>query len=117
MATLPDPHDDHPSGLPRLVRLYITQVLIGFALSAVFVGLLIGFNVANLRSLMMNTQGGWIAALMLFFFNGLVFAGVQFAITIMRMGRDDDQGPKGGRRAPVATRAPARVAVAAGGRP
>lgn len=110
MTMMPDPHD----GLPKLVKLYIRQVAIGFALSAVFVGLLIGFNVANLRGLMLSTQGGFVAAFMLFFFNGLVFAGVQFAITIMRMADKDDQGPKGGHRQRVDYSQPARIRVAAG---
>jgi hypothetical protein len=39
---------------------------------------------------------------MLFMFNGLVFAGVQFAITIMHMA--EDETPRGGgRRDPVLT--------------
>lgn len=102
-----------PQGLPKLVKLYVLQIAIGYGLSAVFVGLLLGFNVANLRSLMMATQGGYIAAGLLFFFNGLVFAGVQFAITIMRMATPEDNGPRGGRRAPKATTSPARVNVTA----
>jgi hypothetical protein len=69
--------------------------------------------VANLRSLMLATEGGAIAAFLLFFFNGLVFAGVQFAMTIMRMAEPEDKGPRGGRRKPVATTTPARVQVAA----
>lgn len=88
---------DQPGRLPRLVRVYIQQCLIGFALAAVFVGLLLGFDVARLRSLIFATQGGWIAAVLLVFFNGLVFAGVQFAITIMRMG--EPPKPGGGRGA------------------
>jgi hypothetical protein len=100
--------------LPRLVRLYIKQVAIGFGLSALFVGLLLGLDVAGLRTLILNTEGGAIAAFLLFFFNGLVFAGVQFAISIMRMAQPEDKGPRGGRRAPVATRTPAQVHVAAG---
>lgn len=100
--------------LPRLVRLYIRQVLIGFGLSGVFVGLLLGLDVAHLRTLMLATDGGAIAAFMLFFFNGLVFAGVQFAMTIMRMAEPEDKGPRGGRRAPVATGQLARVSVSAG---
>lgn len=111
MTTFPDPDD--PNRLPRLVRLYLRQIGIGFALSAVFVALLLGFNVANLRSLILATQGGYLAVFLLFFFNGLVFAGVQFAISIMRMADRDDNGPKGGHRAPVATSTPARIRVAA----
>jgi hypothetical protein len=108
-----DPTPDNP-GLPRLVRVYLRQVAIGFVLSAVFVGLLLGLNVANLRSLMLATQGGAIAGFLLFFFNGLIFAGVQFGITIMRMAVSEDKTPRGGRRAPVAVAQPARVRVATG---
>ncbi|MGB5558953.1 MAG: hypothetical protein WBN04_13195 [Paracoccaceae bacterium] len=97
--------------MPKLVRLYIIQVLIGFALSAAFVALLLWQNVANLGHLVLTSDIGWLALLMLFVFNGLVFAGVQFSITIMRMGEDDT--PKGGgRRDPVLSEwvaVPARV--------
>lgn len=84
--------------MPHIAHLYIRQVLIGFALSAVFVGLLFWFNVANLWHLVSTSDIGWIAALMLFMFNGIVFAGVQFAIAIMRMADDDDDDDRGGRR-------------------
>ena len=107
MSMMPDPDD----GLPRLVRLYIKQALYGFVLSAIFVAMLLGFNVANLRHLMFATHGGWIAGFMLFFFNGLVFAGVQFAISIMRMAEPEDKGPKGGHRGrtPLRTLVPIRI--------
>ena len=98
--------------MPRLVRLYIHQVLIGFGLSAVFVTALLYTNVGNLWHLISTSNVGWIALVMLVFFNGVVFAGVQFAITIMRMEEQDD-GPQGGKRIPVATNIPARVKVAA----
>lgn len=87
----------HSDKLPRLVRLYLRQVGIGFGLSAVFVGALLYLDLAGLRSLMMSTQGGFIAGFLLFFFNGLVFAGVQFGITIMRMGAPETR-PPGGKR-------------------
>lgn len=99
--------------LPRLVTLYIRQVVIGFVLAAVFVGLLLGLNVANLRSLILTTSGGYIAAFILFFFNGLVFAGVQFGLTIMRMAEFEDQGPRGGKPAPRQPLSPAPVRVEA----
>ncbi|MCK8484884.1 hypothetical protein MUY21_12625 [Aliiroseovarius sp. S2029] len=93
--------------MPRLVRLYIKQVLIGFGLSATFVALLLYTNVGNLWHLVSTSDIGWIAVLMLFMFNGIVFAGVQFAIVIMRMGQDDT--PKGGKREPIATTIPVPV--------
>ena len=95
--------------MPKLVSLYIKQVLIGFGLSASFVGLLLYTNVGNLWHLATTSDIGWIAVTMLFMFNGIVFAGVQFAIVIMRMERDDT--PKGGKRQPVATTIPVRVEV------
>ncbi len=88
--------------MPKLVSTYIKQVLIGFALSAIFVALLLWQNVANLGHLVTTSDIGWLAVLMLFMFNGLVFAGVQFAITIMHMA--EDETPRGGgRRDPVLT--------------
>lgn len=79
-----------PPNPPRLIRLYIKNVAIGFVLSAVFVAILMYFNVANLWKLVTNSDIGWIAILMLWAFHGIVFAGVQFAISIMRMQDDDD---------------------------
>ena len=97
--------------MPKLIRLYILQVLAGFGLSAVFVGALLWFNVANLWHLVSGSDMGLVAVLMLFMFNGIVFAGVQFGIAVMQM--KDDGGPKGGRKAPVATRIPAMVRAVA----
>ncbi|MDV7143192.1 hypothetical protein R3X27_10920 [Tropicimonas sp. TH_r6] len=83
--------------MPKLVRLYIRQVLIGYLISAAFVSLLMWFNVGNLWHLVTHTSGGWIALLMLFIFNGVVFAGVQFGISIMRMAEDDNDAGRGKR--------------------
>ncbi len=83
--------------MPKLVRLYIQQVIVGFLLSASFVGLLLWLNVANLWHLVTHTQGGWIAVAMLWVFNGIVFAGVQFGIAVMRMARDEDDAGRGKR--------------------
>ena len=98
--------------MPELVRLYIKNVFLGFGLSAVFVGALLYMNVGNLWHLISTSSVGWMALAMLLFFNGAVFAGVQFAMTVMRMEEQDDE-PKGGTRVPVATNIPARVAVPA----
>lgn len=98
--------------MPKLIRLYIVSVAIGFALAALFVALLVWFDIANLRHLVLGQPMGWLAAIMLTVFHGIVFAGAQFAIAIMRLA-EDDSGPQGGKRAPVATREPARVTVAA----
>ena len=92
---------DQEGKLPRLVRVYIRQCLIGFGLAVIFVGLLLYFDIARLRSLILATQGGWMALGLLVFFNGVVFAGVQFAITIMRMAEPRKPGGGWGALAPT----------------
>ena len=99
--------------MPKLVRLYIISIAIGFALAVAFVGVLVALDVAGLRHLMSSTRGGWIAVLMMVFFHGVLFSGGQFAIRIMLMAEDD--GPKGGMRqrirhvlAPVHAASPSR---------
>lgn len=82
--------------MPKLVRFYIRHVLIGWAIAAAFVAVLIGLDVAGLRHLVFNVSGGWIAAVLLFIANASVFGGVQFAVAVMGMAEDD--GPKGGLR-------------------
>ena len=84
--------------MPKLIRLYIIQVVAGFGVSAVFVAALLWFNVANLWHLVSGSDIGLIAVIMLWVLNGIVFAGVQFGISIMGMAEDD--GPSGGKRAP-----------------
>ncbi|PWR04681.1 hypothetical protein DKT77_00285 [Meridianimarinicoccus roseus] len=84
--------------MPHLVKLYIRQVLIGYAISAAFVAMLMVFNVANLWHLVSGSSIGWLAVLMLWVFNGIVFAGVQFALSLPK-GHGDDTGR--GRRDPV----------------
>ncbi|GHE06148.1 hypothetical protein U879_06555 [Defluviimonas sp. 20V17] len=99
--------------MPELIRMYIRNVLIGWALAAVFVALLIGFNIAGLGHLVLETRGGWLAAGMLWVANAAVFAGVQFAIAVMRMAEDD--GPRGGTRLrlPPGTPIPVRAEATA----
>ena len=84
--------------MPKLVRLYIVNVAIGFGIAAAFVGMLLWFNVANLWHLVSHSGMGWLAVVILWVANGIVFAGVQFAIAVMGMGEDDDEGPRGGKR-------------------
>jgi hypothetical protein len=86
--------------MPRLIKLYIVNVAIGYALSALFLGLLIAFDVAGLRPLILDTPSGWLAGLIFFISNGVVFAGVQFAFAVMSLA-ERDGGPRGGLRLPA----------------
>jgi hypothetical protein len=99
--------------MPPLIRLYIRHCAIGFLLSAVFVGLLFAFDVANLWTLVSRSDVGLLAAFMLFMANGIVFAGVQFGITVMRLGEDGD-APRGSAPEPLAI--PVRAHVPPSGR-
>ena len=81
--------------MPKLIRLYITQVVWGFVISAAFVGVLLALNVANLRHLITGSDIGLIALFMIWFMNGIVFAGVQFAYKIMSMA-EKPGGPRRG---------------------
>lgn len=86
--------------MPKLVRLYIVNVAIGFGLSVAFVAALVAFDAFNLQRLILGSEMGWLAALMMVMFNGVVFAGVQFAYAVMSMAERDD-GPRGGKLVPV----------------
>lgn len=89
--------------MPKLVKLYIVNVAWGFVLSVVFLGLLLWQDVAGLRHLILGSEMGWVAAIMMIVMNGVVFAGVQFAIAVMRLA-EPPEGPKGGSKAPNITR-------------
>lgn len=96
--------------MPKLVGLYIRQSMIGFALSGVFVALLLHFDVANLWHLVTHVSGGVLAAVLLFVFNGIVFSGVQFGIAVMAMARDGNDDSRG-RRQPERVRGLAEALV------
>lgn len=87
---------------PDLMRLYLRHCAIGFVLSAIFVGLILWFDVVGLRGLVMGSDIGWLAVFLLWFFNGTVFGSVQFAIVLMLDAEnDDDEGPRGGKMIPI----------------
>lgn len=82
--------------MPELIRLFITQVVIGFAIAAGVVAGLLWFNVANLAHLVSTSDVGLLAVVLLWLFNGVVFGAVQFAIAVMGMADDDDDDQDGG---------------------
>ncbi|SEL11168.1 hypothetical protein SAMN05443999_103333 [Roseovarius azorensis] len=84
--------------MPKLIRLYITQVAIGFGIAGAFVALLLWFDIANLWHLVTHSDKGVLAVVILWIANGIVFAGVQFAIAVMRLKDNDDDEPRGGHR-------------------
>lgn len=83
--------------MPRLIRLYVASIAIGFALSLVFLGAVLAMDVGGLRGLILGSSSGLVAAVMLVVFNGIIFSGAQFAIAVSRLAEDDDT-PRGGLR-------------------
>ncbi|SFE50194.1 hypothetical protein [Roseivivax sediminis] len=94
--------------LPPLVALFVRNWIVGFALSGIFVGLLIAGDVAGLRHLILGSADGMLALFLLWFFNGIVFAGAQTGARIFLMA--EDEGGHGGGHRPLI---PVRVAAEA----
>jgi len=92
--------------MPKLVRLYVQSVALGFVISAGFTAGLIWVDVAGIGHLILGSDIGWIAVAMLVVFNGIVFSAVQFAFRVMAMA-EVDEGPKGGHGALVPVKATA----------
>ena len=84
-----------------LIKLYIKSCAFGFLLAAVFVGLIIWFDVAGVGRLIMESDIGLMATVVFWVLNGIVFAGVQFSIAVMGLADDDDDDPRGGLKMPV----------------
>ncbi|NNK16092.1 MAG: hypothetical protein HKP51_04205 [Sulfitobacter sp.] len=84
--------------MPVIIRFYIKHCIIGFAVSAIFIGALMYFNVANLWHLISTSDIGLMALVVFWVLNGIVFAGVQNGVAIMLMAEEnhDDDEPRGG---------------------
>lgn len=98
--------------MPKLVRLYIQSVALGFLISSAFTAGLLWLDVAGLGHLVTASDIGWIAVAMLVVFNGIVFSAVQFAFRVMGMA-EAGEGPRGGHlaREPVLVPVPVPVPV------
>lgn len=99
--------------MPKLIRLYITHVAIGFGIAAAFVAMLLWFDVANLWHLVTHSDKGLLAVVILWISNGVIFAGVQFGIAVMRLKDDDDDDHHGGLRQHVMREEHATIPVRA----
>jgi len=80
--------------MPQLVRFLLVHAAIGFGLAFVFVGMLVAFDTGGLRTLMMSSDIGFVAFLLLVFLNGLTFGSVQIGVAVMLLGEED--GDHGG---------------------
>lgn len=71
--------------MPKLIRLYIDSILVGLALAIGFMALLVLLNVAHLQRLVLGSDDGYIAALMIVVFFGGLFSSVQFAVRVVML--------------------------------
>jgi hypothetical protein len=82
---LTDPFRTAPrplAALPRVVRLVIGNALVGFAVAAFFVALVLATDLGGLSALIAGTEGGALALGLFWVLNGLLFAGAQIAIVV-----------------------------------
>jgi hypothetical protein len=86
--------------MPKLIKLYIRHVIIGFGIAAAFVAMLLWFNVMNMWHLISTSDVGLLALVVLWFSHGVVFAGVQFAWAVMALA-EPPEGGSGGKRQEV----------------
>lgn len=98
--------------MPKLLKFLLVNAVIGFGVAVVFVAALIVLDVGGFSTLTARSDVALMAVSVLTFFLGLTFASVQMGIAVMMLPKDDDAGPRGGRRLPaVLTPAYVRVRV------
>lgn len=83
LAVMTDP------GPNPLIRLFLGGTAMGFALSAVFVAVLWIGDVMGLASHARGSNDAFLLLFILWFFNGLLFGGVQIGYVVWNMGRRD----------------------------
>lgn len=101
--------------MDRLVRAMIANWIGGMAVGLVCAALLLAFDFSGIRSLLWRSDMAISGTLLLCAAFAFTFGGLVCAAAVMRFGSDDDDEPRGGRRAraapalrPALAAAPAR---------
>ena len=76
--------------MPRVFRLYLLSAVNGFGIALIFVVLILVFDIANLRHLILTSDIGVMATVAFWVFNGIVFSGVQVALALSQMVRAEN---------------------------
>jgi hypothetical protein len=92
----------------RVVRLVAGNWAFGMALGATLALLMLALDVLGLRSLLWRSDVAVLGTTLIVAVFALTFGGVIAASAVMRAGRDDDDEPRGGHRAPALLYAVAR---------
>ena len=98
--------------MPQLIRFYIKNCIIGFILAAAFTRAILWYNVGNLGHLVSSSDIGTLAVIVFWVLNGIVFAGVQFAVAVMLMAEPENKDNGPGRGLGVPARVPAKAKAA-----
>ncbi len=95
--------------MPDHIRFILRHAAIGAVIAFAFVAMLLGFNVANLRHLVLNSADGLLAVILLYVFCAITFGSAQVGYRIMTLGDDDHDDH--GRRDAAFTPEPQAVRV------
>ena len=87
--------------LDRVVRLIIVNWALGLGVGATLAIGMLAFDAFGLRTLLWRSDVALVGTVLFVGMFALSFGGVVAATAAMRAGRDDDDEPRGGRRAPA----------------
>lgn len=91
--------------MPFFLVFLVRHALVGFALSAGFVAAILWSDAGGLGALLTASHEHPLPLLLLWFFAGLTFGGVQMAAAIMLEAHPPTERPRGGTLVPVPVRA------------
>ncbi|MEM6375922.1 MAG: hypothetical protein AAF686_06745 [Pseudomonadota bacterium] len=86
--------------MPSVGRTLLTNLGVGLLLAALFVVLLLWFDIAGLAHLVGAVNGAWLMLIPLWLMFGGLFTCLQFIVAGLCDDDDDDDQPRGGRRDP-----------------
>ncbi len=70
------------------VRFLLHHVMGGLIGAVVFFALILAYDLANLRELILNTRDGWVAGALLLFGLIVTFGSVAMGVAVMLLGKD-----------------------------
>ncbi|MBF9037537.1 hypothetical protein LSUCC0246_03310 [Rhodobacterales bacterium LSUCC0246] len=97
--------------MPKHIRFILRHAGICAVIAFAFVAMLSGFNLANLRHMVLNSANGVLAVVMLYIFCTITFGLAQIGYRIMTLSNDDkgDQGRRDRAFTPEMQQIPVRI--------
>jgi hypothetical protein len=87
--------------LDRVVRTIIVNWALGVAVGACLAGGMLAFDIMGLRTLLWRSDVAVLGTTLFVALFATSFGGIVAATAAMRAGKDDDDEPRGGKRAPA----------------